>query len=105
METAANSQITDAVTEVNTKVLGDAPALAMGNLLQATAQALSLAAMNATNAQQHSNITAQATTVMGITTLYSVDSATAAAGVSDIIKTMPGGAEAGTPVPQNDTNA
>ncbi|NCI49450.1 glycerol-3-phosphate dehydrogenase [Sediminibacterium roseum] len=83
--TAVNSQITDSVTQVNTKVLGDAPAIAMGNLFQATAQALSLAALNATNAQQQSNMAAQATTTMGVTTLYSIDTATDAVGVSDIL--------------------
>lgn len=83
--TAVNSQITDSVTQVNTKVLGDAPAIAMGNLYQATAQALGLAALNATNAQQQSNMTAQATTTMGATTLYSIDTATDAVGASDIL--------------------
>ena len=38
--TAVNDQITDSVTQANVKVLGDAPAVAMGNLFQATAQAL-----------------------------------------------------------------
>jgi hypothetical protein len=83
--TAVNSQITDSVTQVNTKVLGDAPAIAMGNLYQATAQALGLAALNATNAQQQSNMTAQASTTMGVTTLYSIDTATDAVGASDIL--------------------
>jgi membrane-bound lytic murein transglycosylase MltF len=83
--TAVNSQITDSVTQANTKVLGDAPAIAMGNLFQATAQALSLAALNSTSAQQQSNMTAQATTTMGVTTLYSIDTATDAVGVSDIL--------------------
>jgi predicted lipoprotein with Yx(FWY)xxD motif len=83
--TAVNSQITDSVTQVNTKVLGDAPAIAMGNLFQATSQALSLAALNATSAQQQSNMTAQATTTMGTTTLYSIDTATDAVGTSDIL--------------------
>ena len=53
--TAVNSQITDAVTQTNVKVLGDAPAMAMGNLYQATAQALANAAHNATTAQQQGN--------------------------------------------------
>ena len=83
--TAVNSQITDSVTQVNTKVLGDAPAIAMGNLFQATSQALGLAALNATNAQQQSNMTAQASTTMGVTTLYSIDTATDAVGTSDIL--------------------
>jgi Killing trait len=58
--TAVNSQITDAVTQTNVKVLGDAPAMALGNLYQATAQALANAAHNATTAQQQGNVLAQA---------------------------------------------
>ncbi len=73
--TSVNDQITDSVTQVNTKVLGDAPAVAMGNLFQATAQALANAAHNATTSQQQTNITAQAATTMGVTTLYSIDTA------------------------------
>jgi hypothetical protein len=73
--TAVNSQITDSVTQANTKVLGDAPAMAMGNLFQATAQALANAAHNATNAQQQSYVTSQAATTMGVATLYSIDTA------------------------------
>ena len=30
--TSVNDQITDSITQANTKVLGDAPAIAMGNL-------------------------------------------------------------------------
>lgn len=60
--TAVNSQITDAVSQANVKVLGDAPAMAMGNLYQATAQALANAAHNATAAQQQGNVIAQAVT-------------------------------------------
>lgn len=82
--TAVNSQITDSITQANTKVLGDAPAIAMGNFYQATAQALANAAHNATNSQQQSNITAQAATTMGVTTLYSIDTASDAVGVKQI---------------------
>jgi hypothetical protein len=60
--TAVNSQITDAVTQANVKALGDAPAMAMGNVYQAVAQALANAAHNATNAQQQNNVLAQAAT-------------------------------------------
>jgi len=60
--TAVNNQITDAVTQANLKVLGDAPAVALGNLYQATAQALANAANNATSAQQQANILAEAVT-------------------------------------------
>ncbi len=38
--TSVNDQITDSVTQANVKVLGDSPAMALGNLYQATAQAL-----------------------------------------------------------------
>lgn len=72
--TAVNSQITDSVTQVNTKVLGDAPAVAMGNLYQATAQAMANAAHNATANQQQMNITAQAATTQGVVTLLSLNS-------------------------------
>ena len=74
--TPVNSQITDAVTQVNTKVLGDAPAEATGNLYQATAQALSNAAHNATDTEQRqASITAQAATTQGVSTLYVLDTA------------------------------
>ena len=75
--TAVNNQIIDSVTQANVKVLGDAPAMAMGNLYQATAQALANAAHNATSAQQQAAVTAQAATTSGVTTLYSLDTASA----------------------------
>lgn len=82
--TAVNSQITDSVTQANTQVLGVAPASAMANLFQATAQALANAAHNATTSQQQTNITAQAATTMGVTTLYSIDTASDAVGTTKI---------------------
>jgi hypothetical protein len=83
--TAVNDQITDSVTQANTKVLGDAPAIAMGNLYQATAQALANAAHNATNAQQQSYVTSQAATTMGVATLYSIDTATTGVSTKEIL--------------------
>jgi len=85
--TAVNDQITDSVTQANTKVLGDAPAIAMGNLFQATAQALANAAHNATNAQQQNNITAQSATTMGVATLYSIDTASTGVATKQILST------------------
>ena len=73
--TSVNDQITDSVTQANVKVLGDAPALSMGNLFQATSQALGNAAHNATTAQQQTSVTAQAATTMGVATLYAIDTA------------------------------
>ncbi|WP_329888861.1 RebB family R body protein [Stenotrophomonas sepilia] len=85
--TAVNDQITDSVTQANTKVLGDAPAVAVGNLYQAAAQALANAAHNATNAQQQSYVTAQSATTMGVATLYSIDTATTAVASKEILST------------------
>ncbi|MCX2494624.1 RebB family R body protein [Pedobacter sp. BG31] len=82
--TAVNSQITDSVSEVNTKVLGDAPAMAMGNLFMATSQALSNAAHNATHTQQQTNVTSQASTTSAVTTLYSIDTSSDAVGTNMI---------------------
>lgn len=71
--TSVNDQITDSISQVNTKVLGDAPAIAMGNLFVATGQALANAAHNATGNQQQSYVTMQASTTQAVSTLYSID--------------------------------
>jgi hypothetical protein len=84
--TAVNNQITDSVTQANLEVLGVAPSMALGNLYQATAQALSNAAHNATTSQQQNMVTAQAATVMGVTTLYSLDTATTGMATAAILK-------------------
>ena len=64
-----NEQITDSITQVNTKVVGETPAMAMGNLLLSTSQSLATAALNATGANQQAGITMQAATVQGINSL------------------------------------
>jgi ABC-type phosphate transport system ATPase subunit len=87
--TSVNDQITDSVTQANVKVLGDAPAMALANLFQATAQALANSAHNATNGQQQNAIMAQAATTMGVTTLYSIDTATTGVATSDILRPPP----------------
>jgi hypothetical protein len=82
--TAINDQITDSITQANTKVLGDAPAMGMGNLFIATSQALSNAAHNAANNQQQSYVTMQASTTQGVGTLLSVDTGSTGKGTSEI---------------------
>ncbi|MFY8299637.1 RebB family R body protein [Pseudoalteromonas sp. SS15] len=72
MTATVNGAITDSVTQVNTKVVGETPAMAMGNLLMSTSQALSNAAHNATSAQQQAQITMQAATVQGVNSLMSI---------------------------------
>jgi killing trait domain-containing protein len=83
--TSVNSQITDSITQSNVKVLGDAPAVAMANLYQATAQALANAAHNATFSQQQANILAQAATTQGVALLYSLDTASTGKATSKIL--------------------
>ncbi|SFS20772.1 Killing trait domain-containing protein [Granulicella pectinivorans] len=83
--TAVNDQITDSITQSGVETLASAPAMALAALYQATAQALANAAHNATTAQQQNNITAQAATVMGVATLYSVDTASTGSSTSDIL--------------------
>ena len=79
-----NTSITDSITQVNTKVLGDAPAVATGNLYIATSQALSNAAHNATGNQQQSYATMQASTTQGVATLLAMDTGSAGKATADI---------------------
>ncbi len=72
MASSVNSQITDSVTETGTEVIANSPSIAMGNLYQATAQALANAAHNATVAQQQGNILGQAVTAQGVALIYSI---------------------------------
>ncbi len=60
--TAVNGQITDAVTQSNISVLGNAPAEALGSLFLAASHAQGLAAANAVAAQQQAFSLAQAVT-------------------------------------------
>ena len=60
--TAVNGQITDAITQANVKVLGDAPAQAMGSVFQAMAHSIGIIFENAANQQQQNFTLAQAVT-------------------------------------------
>jgi hypothetical protein len=80
--TAVNDQITDAVTQSNVKVIGEAPAFAMGALYQSLAHSTGILFENAVAAQQQQNTLAQAATTQGIMQIYSIDT-TAAAGATD----------------------
>ena len=73
--TAVNDRITDSVTQANTKVLGDSPAMAMGNLFMTTSQALGNAAHNATTSQLMTTSTAQAAMTSGISSLFALNTA------------------------------
>lgn len=81
-----NEQVTDSVTQVNTKVLGDSPAMAGGNLLMATSQALGTSALNATGANQQGSITMQAATVQGVNSLMATGTAVIGRSAEGIIE-------------------
>jgi hypothetical protein len=51
VDTPVNAQITDAVTQTNVKVLGEAPAQSMALVYQTMAHSISLAMQNAQQAQ------------------------------------------------------
>jgi len=67
--TPVNGQITDAVTQANLMVLGQAPALSLALVYQSLAQATGLAFLNATQQQQQANMIAQAATAAAIARL------------------------------------
>lgn len=86
MPNTVNGSITDSVTQVNTKVLGDTPATAMGNLMMPTSQALSASAQNVTEGQQQANVMYQAATAQGINALMNTGEAVTGAVTGQIIE-------------------
>ena len=92
MPTPMNGQITDAVTQTNVKVLGDAPAMAMGAMYQSLSHSTGILYENAVGSQQMLNIAAQAATNQGVIQIYSVDTMAGAVATSKI---------AGSDVPDN----
>jgi hypothetical protein len=89
--TAVNDQVTDSITQANVKVLGDAPAVATGNLYQATGQALSNAAHAATSHLSQTWVTAQAATTQGVATLLTMDTASTGKASQAIERGLPAG--------------
>ncbi|XTQ95414.1 RebB family R body protein [Xanthomonas sacchari] len=79
--TAVNDQITDAVTQSNVKVIGEAPAFAMASIYQSMAHSTGILFENAVSAQQQ-NTLAQAAANQGVMQIYSLDT-TAAAGATE----------------------
>ncbi|WP_417457090.1 RebB family R body protein [Kordiimonas sp.] len=82
--TLVNDQITDSVTQANVKVLGDAPAMAMGAIYQSLAHSTGILYENATAAQQQLAIAAQASTNQGVIQVYSIDSMAAGVATSKV---------------------
>jgi hypothetical protein len=91
--TPVNDQITDAVTQANVKVVGDAPAMAMGAIYQSLAHSTGILYENATSSQQQLAIASQAATNQGVIQIYSVDTmagavSTAKVAQSDVPDTL-----------------
>lgn len=85
MPNSVDGSITDSVTQVNTKVLGDTPATAMGNLMMPTSQALAASAQNLVSGQQQANVMYQAATVQGINALMNTGNAVTGTVTGNII--------------------
>ena len=82
--TALNSQITDAVTQSNVKVLGDSPAMAMGAIFQSLAHSTGILYENAVSSQQQLAIAAQAAANQGVIQVYSINSMAGAVATSKV---------------------
>ncbi|MEX1366322.1 MAG: RebB family R body protein [Nannocystaceae bacterium] len=76
--------ITDSVTQVNTKVLGDAPAQAMATLFQTAGATSGLALQNAVHAQNNQYALNNAATTEGVNLLYTSPTAASAAAATKL---------------------
>lgn len=65
--------ITDAVTQTNVIVLGQAPAMAVASLYQTLANSIAMASLNAVFAQQQTNILHQTATTEEVIRLLSLE--------------------------------
>jgi len=80
-----SEQVTDAVTQSNVKVVGEAPAMAMGNLYQALSHSHGLMYENSVNAQLHGFTSAQAAATQGVMQIYSVDTVSDAIAIARML--------------------
>ena len=81
-----NEKIIDSITQTNTKVLGDTPAMAMGNLFNAFSLASSNMSLNQSSTQQQAGIVIQAATVQGVNSLSSIGSSVLGRAAEGIIE-------------------
>jgi hypothetical protein len=76
--TSVNDQVTDGVTQSNVKVIGEAPAMALGSLYQTMAHSTGVLFENAVAAQQQQNTLSQAAANMGVMQIYALDTSVGA---------------------------
>lgn len=81
-----NNQITDAVTQSNVKVVGEAPAVALGTVYQTMAHSTGLSMENAVTSQNQQNILGNAGANMGVMQIYSLDTISDAVAISQILQ-------------------
>ncbi len=84
MADTVNPQITDSITQVNVKNLGDAPSMAMGHIYQTMAHSTGIMFENAVNAQHQLNLASQAATVTGVSELFTIPTAEQAVAASKL---------------------
>ena len=83
---SVHPQVTDAVTQVNVNVVGEAPAMAMGSLYQTMAHSTGLMFENSVSNQNLQNMTAHAATTQGVMQIYSVDTISDAISVAKMLQ-------------------
>lgn len=83
IDTPVNSQITDAVTQSNLTVLGNAPAQSMATAYQVLAQSVGVSMQNAVSNQQNMNTIDAAIVSQGISLLFNLDGAADASSIKD----------------------
>lgn len=71
--TALNSQITDAVSQANVTVIGDAPSMALASLYQAGQNAIGLSMQNAVSIQQNAVSLANAVTSQCVSAILGIN--------------------------------
>ncbi len=83
--TLVNGQITDAVTQSNVTVLGNAAANAMATIYQVMAHSVGISMQNAVANQQRMNALSSGVTTQGVNLLYSQPTATDARGTQVVL--------------------
>lgn len=81
-----SEQVTDAVTQSNVKVVGESPAMAMGNTYQTAAHSTGLMFENAVNSQNQQNILGQTATTQGVMQIYSMDTIADAIAITQLLE-------------------
>ena len=84
-----SAQVTDAVTQSNVKVVGEAPAMAMGSVYQTAAHSTGLMFENAVHAQNNQNVLSQTATTMGVIQIYSIDTIADAIAIAEMLEAAP----------------